>query len=95
MADFQPSFKAPPGYPLAASQQEAPDCLPPQHLMWAWRAELIQVSSSGQVPLTATPSHGTIPCWPEAQLPPSLKGDPTPQVEKLRGRVAKQLPPPN
>lgn len=29
MADFQPSFKAPPGYPLTASQQEAPDCLPP------------------------------------------------------------------
>lgn len=45
-----------------------------------------------------SPSHGTIPCWPEAQLPPSLKSvlllSPTPQVEKLRGRVDKQLPPP-
>lgn len=43
-----------------------------------------------------SPSHGTIPCWPEVQLPPSLKGvlllSPTPQVEKLRGRVDKQLP---
>lgn len=43
-----------------------------------------------------SPLHGTMPCWPEAQLPPSLKGvsllSPTPQVEKLRGRVDKQLP---
>lgn len=63
----------------------------------AWRAELIQVLSPGWVPLTAAPSHRTIPSWPEAQLLPSLKSvlllPPIPQVEKLRGRLAKQLLP--